>query len=98
MWVNADSMVGEQAWKKRVPSAQVPSATKIGRALRNLATGSERIKVGERQHKYHRVNPALLMAWAERSTVADTEVLRSRIAGECDLLARAVKVRASLAG
>jgi hypothetical protein len=94
IWVNAESMVRAQAWEKRVPSVKVPSAAKIGRALRNLSKGSERVKIGERQHKYHRIDPGLLVTWAERSTVVDTEALRARVAGPCELLAKALAERA----
>jgi hypothetical protein len=92
-WVNADAMVSEQSWKKRVPSAMVPSAAKIGRALRNLATGSERVKIGDRQHKFHTLKVRLLLTWAERSGVVDVAALRARIEGPNEALAKALAAR-----
>jgi hypothetical protein len=94
VWVNADAMVKASDWEARVPSRKVPSASLIGRALRNLSTGAERVKIGDRQHKYHKVKARLLLTWAERSTVVDAEALRARIEGNNETLAKAMRARA----
>lgn len=93
VWVNADAMVKASDWEPRVPSAKVPSAAKIGRALRNLSTGAERVKIGDRQHKYHKIKARLLLTWAERSTVVDADALRERIEGSNATLAKALASR-----
>lgn len=93
VWVNADALARKEAWEKRVPSVNVPSATKVGRALRNLSTGSERVKIGDKQHKYHRISVTLLIAWAERASVVDTEALKARINSPNDALLKALRAR-----
>lgn len=93
VWAATEALAGEAAWHARVPSSNVPSATKIGRALRNLSIGKERVKVGEVQNTYHRVKPSLLLSWAERSQVGDVDALRTRIAAPCAEIARAKKAR-----
>lgn len=97
VWVNADAMLKSNDWERRVPSSKVPSAAKIGRALRNLATGNERIKIADKQHKYHRVKPRLLVTWAERSTVVDAEALKARIEAPNETLAKALLSRTTRA-
>jgi hypothetical protein len=97
VWVNADAMVKATDWERRVPSSKVPSAAKIGRALRNLAMGHERIRVADKQHKYHRIKPRLLVTWAERSTVVDPETLTARIEAPNEVIAKALGARSRAA-
>jgi hypothetical protein len=78
--VNTEAMVGEVQWKSRVPSANVPSATKIGRALSNLSTAQFRIKVGDFQRVFHQIKPSMLLGWAERHQVGDLDYMRARVA------------------
>lgn len=97
VWANTEALAGDSAWKARVPSANVPSATKIGRALRNLSLDpsgeAPRILLGDKQYTFHRIKPALLLSWAERAQVGDLDELRRRIAAPNEHIAKAKKRR-----
>ena len=87
VWANTEALARESSWKDRVPSAPVPSATKIGRALANLSEGAVRLKTGDRHLSYHRVRVDFLLGWAERAQVGDLDVLLQRIAAPCEPIA-----------
>lgn len=85
VWANTTALAGEVSWHQRVPSVDVPSASRIGKALRNLALDVDEappvVAVGGREQTFHRLKPALLLSWAARAQVGDLGALRARIAG-----------------
>jgi hypothetical protein len=87
LWISTDALASDESWAKRVPSAKVPSATRIGKALRNLSHDSKRLQLGDQQRTYHRVKPELLFSWAERSHVGDIDELRRRVAASNPMIA-----------
>jgi hypothetical protein len=89
LWVATDALAADEAWTKRVPSQKVPTATKIGKTLRNLSHSSERLRVGDQQRTFHRVKPELLLSWVERSHVGDPEELRRRVSASNPVIAQA---------
>lgn len=93
VWISADALTGQNEWEKRVPSAKVPSAARIGRALRNLSKGTERLRVDGRQIRYHALDVRLLRTWAARSTVIDVEAFDARVHGEHEKLKTALDAR-----
>ncbi|MBU1048357.1 MAG: hypothetical protein KJ648_07095 [Candidatus Omnitrophica bacterium] len=81
IWV-ATEVFGKANWENLVPSLPLPSATRVGRALTNLSNGAVRALVNKRQLTFHRVQPGLLVAWAQKAQVGDLDYLQKRLASD----------------
>jgi len=86
LFVNVQAMSTAAAWEKRVPSADVPSATRIGKALRTLSKAQERALVNGKQYRYHVIRVPLLVEWAQRQGLAEAAELLEKINGKNETL------------
>lgn len=79
VWINTEALAKDSVWTPRVPSAKVPSASSLGRALRGLAVGAITANLDGRTYTYHRLKVSLLTAWSERLQVGDPTAIKARI-------------------
>lgn len=87
LWVNTEAMAREVSWSKYVPATQVPTAARLGRALRSLASGSINVKQGLTEMSYHRLEASLILTWVDRLQIGDLNLIHRRINAPDDLIA-----------
>jgi hypothetical protein len=79
LWVNTEALAKETAWTRYVPSVQVPTAARIGRALRALSIGTIATEIGGRGVSFHRVEASLILSWIDRLQIGDARGIQTRI-------------------
>lgn len=79
VWINTEALAKDSVWTPRVPSAKVPSAASLGRALRGLSVGAITASLDGRTYTYHRLKVGLLTSWAERLQVGDPTAIKAKI-------------------
>lgn len=79
VWINTEALAKESVWSVRVPSAKVPSAAQLGRALHGLSTGSIVADLDGRSYTFHRLKVELITSWAHRLQVGDPKSILAKI-------------------
>lgn len=68
----------------------VPSAGKIGRALRGLAHAQAQLTVGGKTYTYHRIESQLVLTWVDRLQIGDVGATKTRLEGANELIRSAL--------
>ena len=87
VWVNTEAMAREASWSKYVPATQVPTAARLGRALRSLSSDAVTVKIGNSEMSYHRLEASLILTWVDRLQIGDLSLVQRKINGADDLIA-----------
>jgi hypothetical protein len=79
LWVNTEALAKAASWDRYVPSVPVPTAARIGRALRALSLGTIAAQIGSQHVSFHRVEASLILSWVDRLQIGDSRQIRARV-------------------